>query len=154
MEVIEYCGLILWVIYVFLFVNREIGRKNKYIGQYKNDLIIKKPFHVIRIDTLFFLIVYVVYANFADNRVLPYLYLIIIITNIVYCGYDIADNYKTKKNIKKEIPNYVATVGLIVVALGYLLISKDVFNTCTLTLGLNLLVPVYVWLITAFKKYN
>ena len=30
-EIIEYCGLILWVIYLFLFVNREIARKNKYI---------------------------------------------------------------------------------------------------------------------------
>ena len=77
MVVIEYCGLILWIVYIFLFVNREIGRKNKYASEYKKDLIIKKPFHIIRIDTLFFLIVYVVYSNFADNRVLPYLYLII-----------------------------------------------------------------------------
>lgn len=152
MEVIEYCGLGLWIIYVFLFVNREIGRKNKYIKEYKKELIIRKPFHVIRIDTLFFLLVYIVYADFADNRVLPYLYLIIVITNIVYCGYDIADNYKNKRNIKKELPNYIATFILIFIVLGYLLITENLFNTCMLTLGLNLLVPVYVWVIAAFKK--
>lgn len=155
MVVIEYCGLILWIVYIFLFVNREIGRKNKYASEYKKDLIIKKPFHIIRIDTLFFLIVYVVYSNFADNRVLPYLYLIIVITNIVYCAYDVADNYKTpKRDIKKELANYLCTVAVVIIAFGYMFFSKNLFNTCTLTLALNLVVPIYVWLIKVIKSNN
>ncbi len=153
MEVIEYCGLILWIVYIFLFVNREIARKNKYAHEYTKELIIKRPFHIIRIDTLFFLIVYLVYSNFADTRVLPYLYLIIVLTNIVYCAYDLIDNYKqSKPDIKKEIVNYACTIFLIVVAFGYMFISKNLNNACTLTLALNILVPIYVWLIKVLKK--
>ena len=148
MEVIEYSGLILWLIYLFLFTKREISRKNKYSKEYTKELIIKKPFHIIRIDSLFFFIVYLVYTNFADNRVLPYLYLIIVITNIVYVSYDIADNLKSfKSKDGSDLKYYSGAIVLGVIAFIYMIISKDLFNTCTLTLGLNLLVPAYVWII-------
>lgn len=153
MEVIEYCGLILWIIYLILFVNREICRKNKYANEYTKQLIIKKPFHILRIDSLFFLIVYLIYSDFADNRVLPYLYIIIILTNIVYVLYDISDNYKQNKiDFRKEIVYYLGAIFLIMVAFIYMLISKNLFNTCTLTLALNLLVPIYIWLIKVLQK--
>lgn len=147
MEVIEYCGLFLWLVYLFLFVKREIGRKNKYNKEYTKELIVRKPFHIIRIDSLFFLLVYLLYCNFADNRVLPYLYVIIVITNIVYVSYDISDNYKTdKKKNKSELIYYSGVIVLALIVFGYMFISKNLINTCTLSLALNLLVPVYVWL--------
>ena len=134
-EIIEYCGLILWVIYLFLFVN------------------IKKPLHIIRIDSLFFFLVYLIYNNFADNRVLPYLYLIIVLTNIVYVVYDLADNYKGQKVVlKNELIYYSGAIILVVVAFVYMMFSKDLFNTCTLTLGLNIIVPIYIWLIKILIK--
>lgn len=152
-EVIEYCGLLLWVVYLFLFVKREISRKNKYEKEYTLQLIVKKPFHIIRIDSLFFFIVYLIYSNFADNRVMPYLYILIILTNIVYVLYDITDNYKKKNfNLKKELIYYSGAIVIIFIGLSYLLITKDLFNTCLLTLALNLLVPVYIWLIRVFIK--
>ena len=152
-EIIEYCGLILWVIYLFLFVNREIARKNKYIKEYDKSLIIKKPLHIIRIDSLFFFLVYLIYNNFADNRVLPYLYLIIVLTNIVYVVYDLADNYKGQKVVlKNELIYYSGAIVLVVVAFVYMMFSKDLFNTCTLTLGLNIIVPIYIWLIKILIK--
>ncbi len=152
-EIIEYCGLILWVIYLFLFVNREIARKNKYIKEYDKSLIIKKPLHIIRIDSLFFFLVYLIYNNFADNRVLPYLYLIIVLTNIVYVVYDLADNYKGQKVVlKNELIYYSGAIILVVVAFVYMMFSKDLFNTCTLTLGLNIIVPIYIWLIKILIK--
>lgn len=148
MEVIEYSGLILWLVYLFLFTKREIRRKNKYSKEYTKELIIKKPFHIIRIDSLFFFIVYFIYANFADTRVLPYLYLIIVLTNIVYVSYDLADNLRVlnSKN-NSDLKYYSGTIILGIVAFVYMIISKDLFRTCTLTLGLNLLVPIYVWII-------
>ena len=152
-EIIEYCGLILWVIYLFLFVNGEIARKNKYIKEYDKSLIIKKPLHIIRIDSLFFFLVYLIYNNFADNRVLPYLYLIIVLTNIVYVVYDLADNYKGQKVVlKNELIYYSGAIILVVVAFVYMMFSKDLFNTCTLTLGLNIIVPIYIWLIKILIK--
>lgn len=152
-EVMEYIGLILWVIYLFLFVNREIGRKNKYAEEYTKELIIKKPFHIIRIDSLFFLIVYLIYNDFADNRVLPYLYILIVLTNIVYVVYDLIDNYKSPKiELKKELIYYSGAVFLILVTFTYMVITKNLFNTCTLTLILNIIVPIYIWLIKILKK--
>ena len=146
MEVIEYCGLILWIIYLFLLVNREIGRKNKFAKEYDKELIIKRPFHIIRIDSLFFLIVYLIYSNFADNRVLPYLYLIIVLTNIVYVVYDIADNYKKEKiDLRKDLVYYSGAIVLTLIVFGYMLISKNLINTCILSLVLNMFVPLYVW---------
>lgn len=148
MEVLEYSGLILWLIYLFLFIKREVRRKNKYSKEYTKELIIKKPFHIMRIDSLFFFIVYYVYTDFADSRVLPYLYLIIVITNIVYVSYDIADNLKPYKSKNgNDLKYYSGVIVLGIVAFIYMIISKDLFNTCTLTLGLNLLVPAYVWII-------
>lgn len=152
-EVIEYCGLILWLIYLILLANREISRKIKYENEYTKELIIKKPFHLIRIDSLFFLIVYLIYNNFADNRVLPYLYLIIVLTNIVYVLYDISDNYKEIKiSLQKEYIYYLGVIVLLVIAGLYLFITRNLFNTCTLTLVLNLFVPVYIWLVKILKK--
>ena len=149
MEIIEYSGLILWLIYLFLLTKREISRKNKYFKEYTKELIIKKPFHIIRIDSLFFFVVYYVYTNFADTRVLPYLYLIIVITNIVYVSYDIADNLKAYKNKNgSDLKYYFGAIVLSFIALIYMIVTKDLFGTGTVTLGLNLLVPIYVWIIT------
>ena len=152
-KIMEYCGLFLWIIYLYLFFNREIARKNKYVKEYNKELIIKRPFHIIRIDSLFFLMVYLIYNDFADNRVLPYLYLIIVLTNIVYVVYDIADNYKNYKiDSKKELIYYSGAIILVIIAFGYMFISKNLFNTCTLTLAVNLLVPIYVWLMNIILK--
>ena len=38
-KIMEYCGLFLWIIYLYLFFNREIARKNKYVKEYNKELI-------------------------------------------------------------------------------------------------------------------
>ncbi len=152
-EVIEYCSLILWVVYLFLFTKREISRKNKYTAEYTKELIIKKPFHIIRIDSSFFLIVYFIYNNFADSRVLPYIYAVIVLTNIVYVIYDITDNYKEYKiNLKKEFIYYIGMVILVLIALIYLVSTNNLINTCALSLVLNMFVPIYIWLVKIIKR--
>ena len=152
-KTVEYIGLSLWVIYLILFMNREIKRKNKYQKEYNIKMIINKPFHLIRIDSVFFLIVYIIYSNLSDNRVLPYLYVIIMITNIVYVLYDISDNYKDIKNkFKKELINYFGIVLFIIIVIVYFLINKDLDNTCILTLVLNIFTPVYIWIVNMIKN--
>ena len=152
-EVIEYIGISLWLIYLILFMNREILRKNKYKNEYNIKMLINKPFHLIRIDSIFFLLVYVYYSNLSDNRMLPYLYVIIMITNIVYVLYDISDNYKDKKNIfKQEIFNYAGILLFVVIVFMFWLFNKNLDNICILTLVLNLFVPVYVWIINMIKN--
>lgn len=152
-EVIEYIGISLWLIYLILFMNREILRKNKYKNEYNIKMLINKPFHLIRIDSIFFLLVYVYYSNLSDNRMLPYLYVIIMITNIVYVLYDISDNYKDRKNIfKQEIFNYVGILLFVVIVFMFWLFNKNLDNICILTLVLNLFVPVYVWIINMIKN--
>ncbi len=152
-EVIEYIGISLWLIYLILFMNREILRKNKYKNEYNIKMLINKPFHLIRIDSIFFLLVYVYYSNLSDNRMLPYLYVIIMITNIVYVLYDISDNYKDRKNIfKQEIFNYAGILLFVVIVFMFWLFNKNLDNICILTLVLNLFVPVYVWIINMIKN--
>lgn len=152
-KAVEYIGLSLWVIYLILFMNREIKRKNKYQKEYNIKMIINKPFHLIRIDSVFFLIVYVIYSNLSDNRVLPYLYVIIMITNIVYVLYDISDNYKDIKNkLKKELINYFGIILFVIIVIIYFLINKNLDNTCILTLVLNIFTPVYIWIVNMIKN--
>lgn len=152
-EVIEYIGISLWLIYLILFMNREILRKNKYKNEYNIKMLINKPFHLIRIDSIFFLLVYVYYSNLSDNRMLPYLYVIIMITNIVYVLYDISDNYKDRKNIfKQEIFNYAGILLFVVIVFMFWLFNKNLDNICILTLVLNLFVSVYVWIINMIKN--
>ena len=152
-EVIEYIGISLWLIYLILFMNREILRKNKYQNEYNIKMLINKPFHLIRIDSIFFLLVYVYYSNLSDNRMLPYLYVIIMITNIVYVLYDISDNYKDRKNIfKQEIFNYAGILLFVVIVFMFWLFNKNLDNICILTLVLNLFVPVYVWIINMIRN--
>lgn len=152
-KAVEYIGLSLWVIYLILFMNREIKRKNKYQKEYNIKMIINKPFHLIRIDSVFFLIVYVIYSNLSDNRVLPYLYVIIMITNIVYVLYDISDNYKDIKNkLKKELINYFGIILFVIIVILYFLINKNLDNTCILTLVLNIFTPVYIWIVNMIKN--
>lgn len=152
-KTVEYIGLSLWVIYLILLMNREIKRKNKYQKEYNIKMIINKPFHLIRIDSVFFLIVYVIYSNLSDNRVLPYLYVIIMITNIVYVLYDISDNYKDIKNkLKKELINYFGIILFVIIVILYFLINKNLDNTCILTLVLNIFTPVYIWIVNMIKN--
>ena len=152
-EVIEYIGISLWLIYLILFMNREILRKNKYKNEYNIKMLINKPFHLIRIDSIFFLLVYVYYSNLSDNRMLPYLYVIIMITNIVYVLYDISDNYKDRKNIfKQEVFNYAGILLFVVIVFVFWLFNKNLDNICILTLVLNLFVPVYVWIINMIRN--
>ena len=152
-KAVEYIGLSLWIIYLILFMNREIKRKNKYKKEYNIKMIINKPIHLIRIDSVFFLIVYIIYSNLSDNRILPFLYVIIMITNIVYVLYDISDNYKDIKNkFKKELINYFGIVLFIIIVIVYFLINKDLDNTCILTLVLNIFTPVYIWIVNMIKN--
>ena len=152
-EIVEYIGIGLWIINLILFTKREISRKNKYIEKYNIKMLINEPFHLFRIDSVFFLIVYIIYNNLADTRFLPYLYVLIMITNIVYVLYDIADNYKGVKNIfQKELINYLGIVLFALVVFIYWFITKNLDNTCILTLVLNLLVPVYIWVVNMIKN--
>ena len=145
-KVVEYIGIILWIIYLFLLINRELCRKNKYIDEYNKKLIVKHPFHLFRIDSIFFLVVYLIYNNFADVNVISYIYIGIIITNIVYVIYDISDNYKVEKNVlKKEFINYFMGFLFVIFLLLFMIFSKNVVNVYLITLIINILIPICIW---------
>lgn len=145
-KVVEYIGIILWIIYLFLLINRELCRKNKYIDEYNKKLIVKHPFHLFRIDSIFFLVVYLIYNNFADVNVISYIYIGIIITNIVYVIYDISDNYKVEKNVlKKEFINYFMGFLFVIFLLLFMIFSKNVINVYLITLIINILIPISIW---------
>ena len=99
------------------------------------------------------LIVYIIYSNLSDNRILPFIYVIIMFTITVYVLYDISDNYKDIKNkFKKELINYFGIVLFIIIVIVYFLINKNLDNTCILTLVLNIFTPVYIWIVNMIKN--
>lgn len=106
---VEILNFIFFLIYFVLVYYREVKRNSL-----ENDVY--SPFRLVRIDSLFFLIVYASYVMILRKEVLLYPYLVIMITNIVYIAYDLGDNYKLERLSKKEIAILVACL-LVLIAL-------------------------------------
>lgn len=147
-NVVEYFSLTIWIIYFFLALYREV-RRNK---DSDIKMILKHPFHFIRIDSVFFLGIYLTYNNFARDEVLFYLYGVIVITSLVYLLYDLVDNYGFNKINKKDYKYYLGGCGIVIVLAMFWLITKRSILTSTLTLVINLLIPSYVSFINWIKK--
>lgn len=141
-------SLFLWAIYFLCAIYREVKRNRN--TSVKN--VLKKPFHFIRIDSLFFLSIYLLYNYIARDEVLLYLYSIIIITNIVYLFYDLSDNYKYDGIAKNERIYYFVGIGLIVLLIGYLLICKNIFRVASISLALNLFIPMIISIVRLVKN--
>lgn len=140
-EVIEYISLFIWMIFLFLSIYRETCRKKEI-----------NIFHLIRVDSVFFLALYIIYNDFARYEVLPYLYSVIIITSLVYLLYDIVDNYKFKKIAKKDYIYYIGGMVVVALVLIYYFIWGRITKVFIITLIVNLLIPGYVRLINRLKK--
>ena len=52
----------------------------------------------------------------------------------------------------KELINYLGIVLFALVVFIYWFITRNLDNTCILTLVLNLLVPVYIWVVNMIKN--
>lgn len=148
MKIVEYISLFLWVVYFGLATYREIRR----IRNTSFKELWQKPFHFFRLDSLFFLIVYLLYNYIARDEVLPYLYLVIIIANIVYLLYDLVDNYHFQKIAKEEYYYFVLVGIIIVLTFIYLNICGNVLRIATLTLLLNFLLPSILSIGKKMKK--
>ena len=142
-NVVFWISIGLWAIYGLLLIYREILR-NKNM---KNSNI----FHLIRFDSVLFLAIYLFYKYYADNIKFFYLYLAIIITNIVYILYDIMDNYKIKNDKGSIIYYIVFLIGVIIMGTFYIF-NKDYLLITTITLIINIFIPLYVWLLSHFNR--
>ena len=123
-NVMSWISIGLWVIYGLLLIYREILRNKKM----KNNNI----FHLIRFDSVLFLAIYLFYKYYADNIKFFYLYLAIIITNIVYILYDIMDNYERKNNKGSIIYYLIFLIGVIIIVTFYIF-NKDYLLITTIT---------------------
>ena len=133
----------LWAIYGILLVYREILRNREM----KNNNI----FHLIRFDSVLFLAIYLFYKYYADNIKFFYLYSAIIITNIVYILYDIMDNYERNDN-KGSILYYLVFMIIAAGLCFYYVITNNYLLVTTITLVINIFIPLYVWLLSRFKR--
>lgn len=145
---VEYTSLILWGIYFLISIYREVRRNED--KDFK--MILKKPFHFIRIDNLFFLGVFIFYNRIARDDVLPYLFLFIVITNIVYLMYDLVDNYGVLKWDSKNAFYFVAGVFVLFFLGIYYFWCKNGIRMATILLAINIFIPSFVSLIRLIKK--
>ena len=141
-NVVSWISIGLWIIYGLLFIYREILRNKKM----KNNNI----FHLIRFDTILFLAIYIFYQYYADNIKFFYLYLALIITNIVYIIYDIVDNYGRQKN-KGNILYYLVFIIISIGLCFYYALTNNYLLVTTITLVINIFIPLYVWLLNHIK---
>ena len=142
-NVMSWISIGLWAIYGILLVYREILRNREM----KNNNI----FHLIRFDSVLFLAIYLFYKYYADNIKFFYLYLAIIITNIVYILYDIMDNYERNDN-KGSILYYLVFMIIAAGLCFYYVITNNYLLVTTITLVINIFIPLYVWLLSRFKR--
>lgn len=147
-RVVEYLSLFLWIIYFFLAIYREVRSNKENIKE-----VLKKPFYFFRIDNIFFLIVYLFYNNFARFEVIPYLYLVIVITNIVYLSYDLVDNYKFSKIKKQEYLSFFLGFLVVLILGAYLFVSNNTLFVSKITLWINIFIPIFVSLVKFLKKH-
>ncbi len=147
-KIVEYINLLLWIIFLFLDILKEINNE-----KIDFKMIIKEPFNFVRIDCLFFLSIFLIYHNFARSEVLPFLYLIIIITNIVYLVYDLKDNYKISNISPKEYIYFIVGIILIISIILYQNISDNYLKTLIITLIINCFMPIIVSLVKLNKKH-
>ena len=146
-QVVTWISIILWVLYGILFIYREILRNEKSNQKFN-------IFHIIRFDTILFLAIYLFYKYFAKNVNFSYLFLVIVLTNLVYLIYDLGDNYEMKNvNINDYI--YYLIYLVIVIILGIVfIISSDYILITTIALIINILIPCYVALIYGVKHHK
>lgn len=147
-RVVEYVSLFLWSVYLIIAIYREVKSENLNLKTFW-----KKPFHFIRIDSLLFLVIYLIYNNFARVEVLPYVYLVMIIASIVYLLYDLFDNYKMTKVKKAEFIYFFLGLLLIILIFTYLIIGDDSINLLIITLVINLLIPLFISFVKLIKKH-
>ena len=135
-NVVSWISIGLWIVYGLLFIYREVLR-NKGL---KNNNI----FHLIRFDTILFLAIYIFYQYYADNIKFFYLYLALIITSIVYIIYDIVDNYGRNNN-KGSFLYYFIFIIIATILCFYYAITHNYLLVTTITLVINIFIPLYVW---------
>lgn len=136
-KTIEYVSIMLWVIYYYMAIGREVKKKNKFTLK----ALVKNPFKFIHSASLIFLIVYLLYQNYIREEVIPFVYFIIILTNVVYLGYDIHDNYQRKLN-KREFYRVLLSLLLVGIVCIYILINGNILVALVLTLIIDVFIPL------------
>lgn len=146
-DIVVKISFIIWMIYYWLLVNREIARKNKNKDKYTWALLKKDIFYLFRMDNLFFVIMFYLYKGFNNDSVTIYLYFVFVVASLVYILYDINEKYKILDNkiVKEKIYYFVALLCFALPIIFYFK-EHDFANTCFYTLVLNFLVPIIIFL--------
>ncbi len=146
-EIVVKISFIIWMIYYWILVNREIARKNKNKEKYTWSLLKKDLFYLFRLDNLFFLIMFHLYKGFDNESVTIYLYFVFVVASLVYIFYDINEKYKILKNkIMQEKIYYFISLIVFIIPIIYYFKTNDIPTTCFYTLLINFLVPIIIFM--------
>lgn len=152
-EVVELISFIIWIIYFWILVSREIRRKNMNKEKYTLSYLKKNIFYLIRLDNLFFLIMFYIYKGFNNTSVTVYLYFVFVVSSLVFILYDIKDKYDIKKNkLNKEKIYLFGSLILFLIPNIHYYFHKDMPIACYYTLIVNFLVPIVIFLINIVMR--
>lgn len=145
-RIVKIISMIIWIIYFWLLIKREIIRKNKNKDKYTWNILKSNIFYLVRLDNLFFLIMFYIYKGFNNDSVTAYLYFVFMFASLVFILYDLDDKYKIKKiDWSKETKYFIGAGILFVIPIIYYLITKDLANSYMLTFIIDFLVPIIIF---------
>lgn len=126
-KIINYISLVLWGIFFALALFRESKKEN-------NGLF-------IRFSSVIFLLIFLFYNHFTRGEVKPYVYLAIVLINIVYLLYDMIENNLLSFNPKLGIEYLIGAIVISLAIAGYAL-TENVVLIAKITLTLNIFIPL------------
>lgn len=141
-KVVSIISIIIYLGYYYFLNLREI----------KKDKDNNKLFYLIRLDSLFYLVTFYIYKGFNKEAVSIYLYFIFMFSSLVFILYDLNDNYDLKKQIKIDRIYYIIGLGILIIPLIYYLKTNNIINMYFITLIINLLIPLIIYIVKRFKK--
>ena len=122
-------SFIIWLVYIFLIICKEINTKNNLKIPYSKYLK-ENIYQILRVDKLLLIIVFFLYSRFNKTTVDIYLFCIIMLYLLVNLLYE---EIKVKKvKFKKEWPYFLILLGLAIAFISIYFLTKKLVLSCML----------------------
>ncbi|MEG0977306.1 MAG: hypothetical protein RSF02_02000 [Bacilli bacterium] len=149
-NIVLYLSFIIWIVYYFLLVSRILIEKNNQTITY--GLYIKRNFlKVFRFDKLILIFLFYLYTRLGNEKVLIFLFFIIILFLLVNLLYE-EINFKNIK-LKENKYYFILLFILMFIPFIYFFITFNYTKTLMFLLIFTFILPIIVYVISViFKK--
>lgn len=148
-NIILIISFVIWLVYIFLIICKEINHKNNLKVPYSKYLR-ENIYQILRIDKLLLIIVFYLYSRFNKTSVDIYLFCIIMLYLLVNLLYE---EIKVKKiKYKKEWPYFLILLSLALGLISIYFLTKKLVLTFMLLFSYLYFFPFIFAFINHFLK--